>query len=355
MPIVVYGATGFTGRLVAETLASRGHEVIVAGRDPARTRELAESIGAPWRSAWIDDPPKLAAAFADAALVLSCAGPFSELGEPVLEAALTAGAHFADISGEQAYARRIYERYESRARRERRAIVSGLAFEPAVADWAAALAAAALGPGRLDEVLVGYAHSRVPLTPGVLESLRATLAAPASTWSRDRWEPSVLGSAQELVAFPAPFGERLTVAGPFAAAITIPRHIDTQAVRTLVSVGQATPGRKLALKLAAAAAPAVARSPLTAEIGALAPARPTADDLAGARVAVVAEARRGFERARYALVGPNFYQLTAEIACLVAPAIIDREGALAPAELLEPSQALESLGERVEIHTERGV
>jgi short subunit dehydrogenase-like uncharacterized protein len=353
MPILIYGATGFSGRLIAETLAQRGHDIVVAGRDHDRARALGEALGVPWRAASIDDPKGLAAAFDGASLVLSCAGPFAELGEPVLRAALEAGAGFADISGEQAYARDLYERYESRARRERRVIVTGLAFEPAAGDWAAALAARALGPGRLDEVVIAYALSRVPLTPGVVASARSALAAPASVWAHDRWEASVPGGEQELIGFPAPFGQRLTLAAPLAASITVPRHIDTEAARTLVAAGRATPARKLALRLAAAAAPALARSPLIAEVSALIPAHPTEDELENAQVAVVAIARRGFEQARVALIGPHIYRLTAEIAALTVPALASCEGALAPSEIVDPAVALEALQARAGIHIER--
>jgi short subunit dehydrogenase-like uncharacterized protein len=353
MPIAIYGATGFSGRLIAETLAARGHDLVVVGRDPERVRALGEALGVPWRAASVGDPDALVAAFHGASVVLSCAGPFAELGEPVLRAALEAGAGFADISGEQAYARHLYERYESRARRERRVIATGLAFEPAAGDWAASLAARALGPGRLDEVVVAYALSRIPLTPGLVASLRSTLAAPAAVWAHDRWEAASAGAAQELIGFPAPFGERLAVPAPFSASITIPRHIDTEAARTLVAAGRPTPARKLALKLAAAAAPALARSPLAAEVSALVPAQPTEEELSGAQVAVVAIARRGFQQARVALVGPNVYQLTAEIVALTVPRLASHEGALAPSEVVEPGEALDALRARAGIHIER--
>ena len=353
MSILIYGATGFTGRRVAEALVVAGHEVTVAGRDTDRTRALAEVLKVPWRAAPVEDPVALARAVEGAAIVVNCAGPFSQLGEPLLQAALAGGASFADISGEQAYARDIYERYESRARRERRAVVLGLAFEPAVADWAASLAAAQLGPGRVDEVVLGYALSRVPFTPGLINSMRAVLAAPAVVWAHDRWEPAWPAGDQQILGFPDPFGSHLAIPAPLAAVITVPRHTDTAAVRTLVSAGRASPARKLALKLVAAAAPAVARSPLTAEVGALAPTVPTDDELSRASVAVIAEARRGFDRARVAVVGSDPYRITAAIVALGVRALAEREGALAPTELVAPAEALDSLRESAGIHIER--
>ncbi len=358
MTILVYGATGTTGRLVTHALLLRGERVTVAGRDLERTRAFGREVDAPARAAHPTDAEALARMCEGADVVLSCAGPFSELGEPVLRAALTAGASFADISGEQHYARDIYQRYESRARREGLAVVTGLSFEPALADWAAGQAAAALGGGAVDEVSIAHAYSRTPLSPGMVSSIRAALRAPAWTWSRGRWEPAALVAERALVSFPAPLGERLAISAPLPAAITIPRHIETAAVKTLVAAGPASPGRKLALSLAKAAAPALsalAASAAASEVEALGPSRPTRRELERSRVAVVAEVKRGFSRSRVALAGADPYRLTAAVAAIAAPALRGRQGALAPAELIAPAEALGQLCERGDIEVDRGL
>ena len=100
-PIVVYGATGYTGRLVAAELARRGLDAVLTGRDTAKLRALRADLHVDWplRAAPLDDLVALRAVGAGAAVVLSCAGPFTRLGAPLIDAALAAGAHGAALSG----------------------------------------------------------------------------------------------------------------------------------------------------------------------------------------------------------------------------------------------------------------
>src|SRR5213075_1486065 len=104
-------------------------------------------------------PRALAAAFRDVRVVIGCAGPFGACGEPVLAAALAAGAHYLDVAGEQAFLREMYERHDSEARRAGLCVVPGMGLEVAPGDLAAAEAASALEPSDddpLDEVSVSY-------------------------------------------------------------------------------------------------------------------------------------------------------------------------------------------------------
>src|SRR5262249_45101180 len=100
--ILVYGATGFTGRLVVDEARRRGVEPVLAGRSRRALDELADAVGgAEVRAADVAQPAALAGLFDGIAAVINCAGPFARLGEPVLRAAITAGAHYLDTTGEQ--------------------------------------------------------------------------------------------------------------------------------------------------------------------------------------------------------------------------------------------------------------
>ena len=100
--IVVYGATGATGARVCRELAHRGAAFAIAGRDARKLEALAPELGdPPVKVAAADDPDALVAAFEGAAVVASCAGPFGRIGEPVVAAAIAAGAHNIDTAGEQ--------------------------------------------------------------------------------------------------------------------------------------------------------------------------------------------------------------------------------------------------------------
>ena len=112
-PIAVYGATGYTGRLVAGELRRRGAEVVLAGRSRAKLEILAEDLGGQIaiRDASLDDPSALRELLEPCAAVIACAGPFRLHGEPVLAAAVDARTHYLDTTGEQPFMRKVFEDY----------------------------------------------------------------------------------------------------------------------------------------------------------------------------------------------------------------------------------------------------
>jgi short subunit dehydrogenase-like uncharacterized protein len=106
-PVVVYGASGYTGRLVCEYLRQYHVPFVAAGRSEDK---LKESMGshvagietADYEVAAVDhDAAALTDLFKGASVVLNTVGPFSELGPAAVEAALAAGAHYTDTTGEQ--------------------------------------------------------------------------------------------------------------------------------------------------------------------------------------------------------------------------------------------------------------
>src|SRR5215218_7938177 len=95
--IAVYGATGHTGRFVIAELLRRGFAAVAVARDD---RRLAVSgfreQGIATRAATIDEPAALDSAFAGAAAVINCAGPFLDTAAAIAAAALRAGIHYLD-------------------------------------------------------------------------------------------------------------------------------------------------------------------------------------------------------------------------------------------------------------------
>ncbi len=80
--LLIYGATGYTGRMASEHAESRGLPLIVAGRDAARLSQLASELGVPYRVFRVDDEAAVYAALSDVSVVLNCAGPFMRTAEP---------------------------------------------------------------------------------------------------------------------------------------------------------------------------------------------------------------------------------------------------------------------------------
>jgi len=98
--ILIYGATGYTGRMVSERAKAAGVPLILAGRDKDRLSSLATELDVPYRVFQVDDQAAGKAALAEASVVLNCAGPYRRTAEPMMRAALSTGTHYLDIAAE---------------------------------------------------------------------------------------------------------------------------------------------------------------------------------------------------------------------------------------------------------------
>jgi short subunit dehydrogenase-like uncharacterized protein len=113
--LMIYGATGYTGRMAAARARAAGLDLIVAGRDESRLAELGRSLGVEHRAFALDQDVLIDAALHDAAALLNCAGPFLRTADPLMRGAIRAGTHYLDIAAElDSY--RLAEAYDAQAR-----------------------------------------------------------------------------------------------------------------------------------------------------------------------------------------------------------------------------------------------
>jgi short subunit dehydrogenase-like uncharacterized protein len=124
-PLLLYGATGYSGRLILVEALKRGHHPVVAGRSSAAVRALAAEHRLEPRVASLEDPEALAGMLAGIKVVLHCAGPFAQTARPMVDACIAAGVHYLDITGEVAV-------FEAIAARDAEAKAAGVTLLPGV-------------------------------------------------------------------------------------------------------------------------------------------------------------------------------------------------------------------------------
>jgi len=136
-PLLVYGATGYSGTLITEALAAAGLRPIVSGRDAARLAAVADRFGLERRAARLENANELRRALRAVAVVVNAAGPFSETAETLAAACLGAGAHYLDITGEIAVIEAL-ARQDGAARKARRMLMPAVGFDVVPSDCLAA-------------------------------------------------------------------------------------------------------------------------------------------------------------------------------------------------------------------------
>ncbi|MCE9649197.1 MAG: saccharopine dehydrogenase NADP-binding domain-containing protein [Parvibaculum sp.] len=122
---MIYGATGYTGKLVARTAKALGMRPLLAGRNEARLKSVAGQHGFEFRAFDLSDTTALLEALGEVDAVLHIAGPFSQTSKPMLDACLRTGTHYLDITGE-------IDVFEACAARDEEAQAAGIAVMPGV-------------------------------------------------------------------------------------------------------------------------------------------------------------------------------------------------------------------------------
>ncbi|HEX3174146.1 MAG TPA: saccharopine dehydrogenase NADP-binding domain-containing protein [Solirubrobacterales bacterium] len=351
-PIAIYGATGFTGGLIARALRKRDAELVLAGRSREKLEALAAELdgAATIAAVSLDDGAALREMLAPCAALVACAGPFALHGEPLLAAAVETGTHYLDTTGEQPFIRLAFERYGRRAEESGATVVSGMGFDYVPGDMIAALTAEGMGP--LDEIGIAYHVKSFAPTHGTALSALEIMRGGDVVWRDGDWHAAPRGASGGRWRFPEPIGEQGMLRYPAGEQITVPRHVETTRVRTLLN-GMVGPPRLTPLM--AAATPALGltmRTPLRRVVGSLIrrlPAAPGERARRAARFLVECEARAGDRVRRGQVRGADVYGLTAaslaHAATLCADPSYDRAGALAPAQAFGPASFLAALND----------
>lgn len=139
--IVLYGATGFVGKLTAKYLAAAGGgaRIALAGRSTERLLAVRESLGEkaqswPLIAADADQPATLAAMAASTRVVITTVGPYLRYGMPLIAACAAAGTDYADLTGETLFVHEAIELYHKQAVDTGSRIVNACGFDSIPSD-----------------------------------------------------------------------------------------------------------------------------------------------------------------------------------------------------------------------------
>jgi short subunit dehydrogenase-like uncharacterized protein len=178
--ILVFGATGFSGRMVVEQLVARGLPVRAAARSEAKLAALADDFpGIETTVADVAAPESVRRAAKNCALLITTVGPYTKFGDVAAEAALAESIPYVDITGEPAWLRRVFGEFGARAAGQGVAMIPAFGYDYVPGNLAGALALERYGEAavRLDIAyfLAGSnERSTESFSKGTLDSLDAS-------------------------------------------------------------------------------------------------------------------------------------------------------------------------------------
>lgn len=325
---MIYGAYGFTGRLIVEEAMARGHRPLLAGRSREPLAELADRTGLDSVCVSLSDRRAMIDALATVDVVLNAAGPFTATAEPMIRSALSAGTSYVDLSGELGSLVATFA-HHAEAQMLGLALIPGAGFDVVPSDCLALHLAGKL-PGATELSIVVSAPERP--SPG---TIRSALGAAA--------EGTFVRHGGELVAEPLGariirrklFGRTTTLLGaPIGDLVTAHRSTGIGEITTYLDVGSIPqPMLRLAIPLFAGLLRTTFGQRLAGSIAKRFIGRAEGESEEVCRLWACVNDKEG-GKAEGWIQTPEAYRLTARTSVRIVELIVERRpiGALSPAQ-----------------------
>jgi saccharopine dehydrogenase (NAD+, L-lysine-forming) len=340
----LFGATGMTGRMVLARTLAKGHHPDLLGRDSPALAALARETGLSARPVRLDDTQTLVDELEGRPLVLNVAGPFTRTGEPLIQAAMAAGADYIDLNGELPALERLLA-LDEEARQAGMALIGGAGFGVAATDGLAAQVSERLGGAVW--LRLGVAADSAFSSPAVGESTLAVLAGGGFEVEGGELVPRAIARRRWRIRLPD--GGRLTFASaPLAELAAVHRATGASAIVAGAPIGSP---QAAVLSALAPLLPRLLRIPAVRRRLAAAGGHAGASGAPAARVSrVIVEGGKGGRKAAALLEGGEGYALAADIAALAIEALLAERpppGAYTPATAFGPNFISRAPGVRI--------
>lgn len=341
--ILIYGAYGYTGRLIAEAMVDAGLKPTLAGRNPQKAAAIGDELDLPHLSFALDEHEHAAKALGPFNVVVHCAGPFENTADPMVRACIAAKTHYLDIAGEVADFEQVLALADE-AEDAGVMLMPGVGYGVVPTDCLALYLARRL-PDAVKLTLAFEAEGGV--SRGTLKTLLKDIHKPGFRRESGLMKTALPASEVRTIEFA---GRRVRMAlNPWRAdLLTAPRSTGIETVDTFTAFPGPLVGLMRMARLLGGLTKRKAFRSLVFWVAERAPAGPTEKELhEGATYTWgMVENEKG-ERAAALLAGPEAYQFTARTASWVAEHVAKgkmQPGFRTPGEVfgLDPLQAVEN-------------
>lgn len=198
---LIYGATGYTGKLIARQAAKSGHHPMLAGRSAQKLKPLAQALNLEWIAFDLTDKIALAEALNGVSLVLNTAGPFGSTVKPLVEACLSKGIHYLDIANEVSVYQLLLS-YDQEAQKQNIVLMSGVGFGTVATNFLAKEALRLLPDAQNLEVAIApYNYTTEPAT-GATQTALEVIAEGGKIYRKGKLVSDRLGKTERIVTSP---------------------------------------------------------------------------------------------------------------------------------------------------------
>lgn len=315
--VLIYGATGYTGRLIAERLRHSRCDTVAAGRTPHRVQALAAELGIAGRVIAIDDAEALDRTLEHINVLINAASPFALTAPALIESCLRTKTHYLDITGELPVFRNAFG-YDEAARKRGIMIMPGAGLGVVASDCLAMHVAALLPNAKYLRIALLRPDS---FSRGTFRSALGLANSRVIIRRNGRLISLPVGRLQR--AFDFGDGEKESVAVSWADVFTA---YHSTGIRNIEAYFEADFASRTLYQLSAGIADAVRLAPIQRWLDVAAsvwPEGPSAQRRQSERCIIVAEAEDSWRQRRCVrLETPDGYSFTAETATAIAQRVM---------------------------------